>query len=151
LIDDCALAKQIKASGGRIWLGHSQHAASIRVYARLRDVWNMIARTAYTQLGQSFLMLMGCVAGMGILYLAPPLAALFAHGVPRLLGVASWLMMAVAFQPALRRYRRSPLWGLALPGIALFYVCATVDSAVRHYAGRGGGWKGRVYPERLGG
>jgi hopene-associated glycosyltransferase HpnB len=147
LIDDCALAKEIKCNGGRIWLGHSERADSLRVYAKARDVWDMIARTAYEQLGRSLLMLAGCVAGMTLLYFAPVASALCAHGVARWCGIAAWLLMAVCFQPVLRRYRRSPLWGVALPAIALFYLCASVDSAVRHYTGRGGGWKERVYAE----
>lgn len=147
LIDDCALAAQIKSSGGRIWLGHAEQAASIRVYADWRDIWNMIARTAYVQLKFSPWLLLGCLTGMGILYAAPPLVALFAHGLPRLMGILAWLIMALAFQPTLRRYGLSPLWGFALPAVAMFYLCATVASAVRHYAGRGGGWKSRTYPE----
>jgi len=70
---------------------------------------------------------------------------MFAHGLPRLTGAAAWLGMALVLQPTLRRYRRSPLWGVALPAIALFYVGATFASALRHIAGRGGGWKNRVY------
>ncbi len=147
LIDDCALAKEIKSTGGRIWLGHAERAVSTRVYPGWRDVWEMIARTAYEQLRNSPLMLLGCVIGMGILYCAPPLLAVFAHGWARLAGIASWIVMTLAFQPTLRRYRCSPLWGLALPGITLFYLCATISSALRHHAGRGGGWKNRVYPE----
>jgi hypothetical protein len=146
LIDDCALAKEIKSTGGRLWLGHSETAVSLRVYARWREIWDMIARTAYVQLGYSLVLLAGCVAGMALLYCAPPVFALFAHGLARVVGAAAWLLMAGAFQPTLRRYGRSPLWGLALPLIALFYVGATVASAIRHYAGRGGGWKDRVYP-----
>ncbi len=148
LIDDCSLAKEIKSSGGRIWLGHAESAISIRAYAHLKDVWNMIARTAYEQLGNSSLLLLGCVAGMAIVFCAPPLLSLFAHGLPRLLGILSWLIMALAFQPTLHRYHRSPLWGIALPGISLFYLGATVASALRHYVGRGGEWKSRVYSER---
>lgn len=147
LIDDCALAREIKSSGGRIWLGHGEHALSTRVYADWRDVGNMIARTAYVQLGNSLLMLLGCMAAMAIVYCAPPLLTFFAHGLARVAGSLAWLTMAIAFQPTLRRYRRSPLWGLALPCIGLFYLCATVTSALRHHCGRGGGWKNRVYPE----
>ena len=148
LIDDCALAKEIKSTGGRIWLGHAECAVSRRVYSSWRDVWNMIARTAYVQLGYSPWMLVGCMAGMGLAFCAPPLLALFAHGVARAAGALSWLMIAVAFQPTLRRYSRSPLWGMVLPAISLFYLGATVASAVRHYLGRGGAWKNRVYPEQ---
>ncbi len=147
LIDDCALAREIKSTGGHIWLGHSTRAASLRVYADWREVWNMIARTAFVQLRNSLLMLAGCILGMALVYCAPPVLALAAHGLPRTLGALAWLGMALAFQPTLRRYRRSPLWGIALPSIGLFYLFATVASAVRHYAGRGGGWKDRVYPE----
>lgn len=148
LIDDCALAKEIKSDGGKIWLGHSERASSKRSYAGWRDLNNMIARTAYAQLSRSPLLLLVCILGMAVVFCAPPLLAVLAHGLPRIFGVLSWLTMATAFQPTLRRYRRSPLWGLALPCIASFYLGSTVASALRHYTGRGGGWKDRVYPEK---
>ncbi len=147
LIDDCALAGEIKSTGGRIWLGHAEGAVSTRVYAGWQDVGNMIARTAYAQLDCSPLMLLGCIVTMGVVYGAPPLLALFAHGLPRVLGLLSWFTMTLAFQPTLRRYRRSGLWGFALPCISLFYLCATVASALHRHAGPGGRWKNRVYPE----
>jgi hopene-associated glycosyltransferase HpnB len=147
LIDDCALAGQIKRSGGRLWLGHSEGTVSRRVYATWREVADMIARTAYVQLGRSPLLLLGCMVGMSVLYLWPPLLAAMGRGLPQMLGALAWLLMAIAFQPTLHRYRRSPLWGLALPAIALFYLGATIASAMRHSSGRGGGWKNRVYPE----
>ena len=146
LIDDCALAREIKRSGGHIWLGHAECARSMRVYG-WGDAWNMIARTAYAQLGYSPVVLAACVAGMGAVYCAPPLALVFGRGKMRVLGALAWGAMAGLFQPTLKRYRRSPWWGLALPAIGLFYVGATVASAVRHYSGRGGGWKERVYGE----
>jgi len=146
LIDDCALARAVKSTGGYIWLGHSSQARSMRVYCDWREIWNMIARTAYVQLGCSPFLLVGCLAGMGMLYVAPPMLAACAHGVARLGGLLAWAGMSVAFQPTLRRYRRTPLWGIALPLIALFYLGATLASARRHHAGRGGGWKNRVYP-----
>jgi hopene-associated glycosyltransferase HpnB len=146
LIDDCALAKEIKSTGGRIWLGHAEDTVSLRVYPSPKDIWDMIARTAYVQLEHSPLLLLGCIAAMGVIYCAPPLLALGADGLARVLGLLAWLLMALAFQPTLRRYRCSPAWGLALPAIGLFYLCATVASAIRHHAGHGGGWKNRVYP-----
>ncbi|MGH9590142.1 MAG: glycosyltransferase [Terracidiphilus sp.] len=146
LIDDCALAREIKGTGGRVWLGHAESAASMRVYG-WGDAWNMIARTAYAQLGYSPVVLAACVAGMGVVYCAPPLALVFGRGRTRVLGALAWGAMAALFQPTLKRYRRSRWWGLALPAIGLFYVGATVASAVRHYAGRGGGWKERSYSE----
>jgi hopene-associated glycosyltransferase HpnB len=149
LIDDCALARQIKDSGGTIWLGHSEMAVSRRVYLKLSGVWNMIARTAYEQLGHSRFKLLGCAAGMSVIFCVPVLIAIGAHELSGTLGVLSWLMMAAAFQPTLHRYRRSPLWGIILPWIALFYLGATFASAARFHSGRGGGWKDRVYSERV--
>lgn len=146
LIDDVALAREIKRGGHAIWLGHADAAVSQRVYPAFADVWNMIARTAYVQINYSPLLLAGTCLGLLLVYLEPVLAALLATGPTRILGLICWLLMAIAFQPTLRRYRTSPLWGLALPAIALFYLAATIGSAVRFYQGRGGQWKNRHYP-----
>ena len=104
----------------------------------------MVSRTAYAQLRYSPLLLAGTVVGLAITYLAPVLLAVFATGTARLLGIGAWLLMALAFQPTLRFYRVSPLWGLALPAIAAAYMAFTLDSAYQHARGRGGMWKGRA-------
>jgi hypothetical protein len=101
-------------------------------------------RSAYAQLRYSPLLLMGTTAGMLLTYLAPPLLAIFGSGTARILGVVTWLLMAIAFQPTLRFYRCSPLWGIALPVIALEYMLFTLDSAYQYVRGRGGNWKGRM-------
>ena len=104
----------------------------------------MVARSAYAQLRYSPLLLAGTVLGMTLIYLAPPLLALFSEGLARWLGLGAWMLMALAFQPTLRFYRASPLWGVALPIIAFVYVLFTLDSAWASTRGRGGLWKGRV-------
>ena len=147
LIDDVAFAQQIKRGGHRIWLGHADEALSLREYPQLRDVWNMIARTAYVQLNHSPLMLAGTVAGLLMIYIVPVMLSVCAQKQARWLGLASWATMAMLFQPTLRHYRRSWLWGPVLPVIGVFYLAATVGSALRHHRGQGGGWKGRVYPQ----
>lgn len=147
LIDDVSLAREIKRGGHRISLTHTTNAHSLRQYPRFADITDMVARTAYVQLRHSPLLLAGTVAGMAVLYLAPPALTVFARRrPPRLLGASAWLLMAASFQPTLRRHRRSPLWGLALPAIAAFYAAATLTSALRHHRGQGGQWKGRTYP-----
>jgi hopene-associated glycosyltransferase HpnB len=146
LIDDCALAREIKRGGHGIWLGHAERADSLRIYEGLGDIWRMIARTAYVQLKRSPILLAGTVIGMIVTYVAPPLM-LLAGGWKAVLGLLTWLMMAYAFQPTLIRYHRSPAWGFALPLIGLFYLAATIASALRHHRGQGGGWKNRVYPD----
>lgn len=144
LIDDCSLARRMKRVGP-IWLGLTDRVRSIRPYAALADVRQMISRSAYAQLGYSVPILIGCIAGLALTFLAAPLLAVFAHGAARWIGLAVWAAMALSFLPTLRFYRRSPLWGIALPGIAALYALYTVDSALRHWRRRGGQWKGRVH------
>jgi hopene-associated glycosyltransferase HpnB len=143
LIDDCALGKALKAHGP-IWLGLTDRVHSIRPYPALADVRRMVVRSAYAQLRYSPTLLAGAAVGMVLTYLVPPFLAIFGSGAARYLGLAAWLMMAVAFQPTLRFYRLSPLWGVALPFIALQYLVFTLDSAWQYVRGRGGTWKGRV-------
>ena len=143
LIDDCALGAKIKA-GGAIWLGLTDRTRSLRRYPRLGDIWRMIARTAYTQLEYSPALLVIAVLGLFFTYLVPPLLVVFAGGVTVIVALAAWLGMSIAFIPTLRLYRRSPLTAPLLPLIALFYLAATLDSARRHWQGKGGEWKGRV-------
>jgi hopene-associated glycosyltransferase HpnB len=143
LIDDCALAAELKRNDP-IRLSLTERARSIRRYPGFQDIRRMVSRSAYAQLHYSPLILLGVVAGMGLTYLAPPYFALAGPGWARLAGVAAWLLMALAFQPTLRFYRVSPLWGIALPAIALCYTLFTLDSALQHARGKGGLWKGRV-------
>lgn len=144
LIDDVALAARIKP-GGPIYLGHSRLARSLRPYPKAADIWRMVARTAYVQLRFSPLLLIGTVAGLALVWLAPPLLALFASGPARWMGLTAWVGAAASYLPTLRRFRQSPLWALALPGIAGFYMAATIGSALDQHRGRGVVWKRRAY------
>ncbi|MET0629343.1 MAG: glycosyltransferase [Xanthobacteraceae bacterium] len=143
LIDDCALAKALKAHGP-IWLGLTERVRSIRPYPAFADIRRMVARSAYAQLRYSPLLLAGTVAGMALTYLAPPLVAMFGLGTARVVAGITWVLMAIAFQPTLRFYGVSPFWGFVLPLIALKYMIFTLDSAYQYMRGRGGSWKGRV-------
>jgi hopene-associated glycosyltransferase HpnB len=144
LIDDVALAAAVKR-GGRIWLGHSGLARSVRSYPAMADIWRMVSRTAYVQLHFSRWLLAATVLAMGLTFLVPPIAALFGHGLARWLGWIAWGAMAASYQPTLHRYRRSVLWAPCLPAVAAFYMAATIGSAWNHHLGRGVAWKGRAY------
>ena len=144
LIDDCALARRVKADGGRIWLGLSRDTQSIRAYGGFSEVRKMIARSAFTQLHHSALVLAGTIAGMALIYLAPPLLLFAPQNVARALGLAAWLLMSIAYAPALRFYGQPLLSAPFLPLTAVFYTFATVESAVRYWLGTGGLWKGRA-------
>ncbi|MGD9879524.1 MAG: glycosyltransferase [Reyranella sp.] len=143
IIDDCALARRLKDQGP-IWLGLTRRATSLRPYGGFLKIGHMIARSAYAQLGYSPLVLAATIASMALVYLVPPLLALLHDGPARWLGLCAWLVMALSFQPMLRFYRQSPLWGLALPAIGAAYAFFTVQSAIDCWRGRGGLWKGRA-------
>ncbi len=142
LIDDCALAMLMKGQGP-IWLGLTEKIRSHRAYPALGDIRRMVARSAYAQLRYSPLRLAATLAAMALVYLTPPLTALCTVGAARWVGVAAWALMAFAFQPTLRLYALRPIWSLALPLIAGMYMVFTTDSALQHWRGRGGAWKGR--------
>lgn len=144
VIDDCALAKAVKTSGGKVWMGLTRTSTSLRAYGTFAEIRDLIARTAFTQLRYSSLLLAGTLAGMFLTYIAPPLL-LFAHdSTARILGLTAWLLMALSFLPTVRFYRLSSTWAPLLPLTALFYSYATWLSAVRYWIGKGGLWKGRA-------
>jgi hopene-associated glycosyltransferase HpnB len=143
LIDDCAMGAALKAQGP-IWLGLTDRSRSIRAYDTAGTVGAMITRSAYAQLGYNPLVLAGTVAGLALVFGLGPALAVFGTGLARWLGLVAWALMALSYQPMLRFYRRSPLWGLALPAIAAFYTGCTLLSAWQFHRGRGGMWKGRA-------
>lgn len=147
IIDDCALGTLMKKQGP-IRLTLTRRCRSIRAYGTWREISAMISRSAYAQLGCSPLLLLGTLAGMAIVYVNPLVFAVTGPGWVHGAGGAAWLMMAIAFQPMLRFYGRSPAWGVALPVIGLFYAAATWRSAWHHWQGRGGMWKGRAQAQR---
>ncbi|MFJ7136471.1 glycosyltransferase [Streptomyces fungicidicus] len=155
VIDDVALARAVKRSGGRVWLGLADRVDSVRPYPRLGDLWSMVARSAYAQLRHSPVLLAGTVAGLALVYLVPPVAAVAGavtgNAAAAVFGAAAWLVMSGTYAPMLRHYGQ-PLWlAPLLPFTASLYLLMTVDSAVRHHRGRGAAWKGRTYarPEVL--
>ena len=143
IIDDCALARRLKAQGP-IRLLLTERARSLRPYGGIGEIGRMVSRSAYAQLGYSPLLLAGTVAGMALTYLVPPGLAILGGGAARLAGLLAWLLMALAFQPMLRFYRVSPLWGLTLPAIGAAYTLFTIQSALQFWRGQGGMWKGRA-------
>ena len=149
VIDDCALARAVKRSGGAIWMGLSRKSVSLRAYQTFGEIRDLIARTAFTQLKYSSLLLLGTLAGMLLTYVAPVVLAFYPQPVVWRLGLAAWLLMAVTYLPTVRFYGLSPLWAPFLPVAAAFYSCATWLSAVRYWLGRGGQWKGRAQAARV--
>jgi hopene-associated glycosyltransferase HpnB len=148
IIDDCALARAIKRSGGRVCLGLTRNAHSLRPYGSLAEIGRMIARTAFNQLRHSWLLLLGTLLGLTAAYLLPPLLLCTANPAARLAGAGSWALMSLCYLPMVRFYRVHPLWALTLPAAAAFYAAASVYSAWLYQRGRGGQWKGRAQDAR---
>jgi hopene-associated glycosyltransferase HpnB len=148
VIDDCSLARAVKRTGGPIWMGVTRASHSLRAYLTFAEIRDLIARTAFTQLRYSALLLAGTLAGLLLTYIAP-VALLFTHPVPaRVLALAAWLLMSLTFSPTVHFYRLSPLRAPLLPLAALFYAYATWLSAMRYWLNRGAHWKGRAQAPR---
>lgn len=161
-IDDVALGRLLKRGRerGRTWLGLTTQVRSVRPYPRFADLWDMIARSAYTQLRYSPLLLAGTLIGLLLMYAVPPviglvfLAIAIADGgtsaaIAAGAGLAAWALLSASYLPTLRLYRlrswRAPL----LPAVMMLYGAMTFDSARRHYRGSGGRWKGRIEEAEL--
>jgi hopene-associated glycosyltransferase HpnB len=149
IIDDCALARAVKAAGGSIWLGLTENAHSTRSYGSVAQIGRMISRTAFNQLHHSYLLLIVTMAGLFLTYLLPPLLLLTGRPLSMAFGAAAWVLMSICYAPMLRYYRLSALWSLCLPAVALFYAAATLRSAIQYRLGRGGQWKGRAQDLRM--
>ena len=149
LIDDCSLAHAVKSQGKNIWLGLSETTHSLRDYDNLKAIWDTIARTAYDQLGYSPLLLIGTVIGMTLVYLVAPVCLILGilTGNWAIVGISvlTWLLMITAYLPTVKLYNLPFVSTVALPAIAFLYTLMTIDSAVKHYRGQGGAWKGRTY------
>ena len=147
VIDDCALGRRLKAQGP-VFLGLTTTERSIRPYANLGEIWDMVARSAYTQLRHSPLLLAGTAFGLALLYVVPVALVLgwpwHGDATAAALGAAVWLLMAATWLPTLALYGRTPLLALALPAAGVLYAAMTLDSARRHRRGRGAVWKGRA-------
>ena len=144
IIDDCALAKAVKRSGGRVWLGLTRTTRSDRAYCSFAEIERMIARTAFNQLRHSTLLLIGAIIGMSLSYLLPLVLILSEGRTAASLGAIACLLMAAAYAPMVQFYKLNLLWSLTLPLSACFYMAATIHSACKFWSGRGGEWKGRV-------
>jgi hopene-associated glycosyltransferase HpnB len=144
VIDDCALARAVKRSGGSIWMGVTRKSVSLRAYTTFGEIRDLIARTAFTQLGYSSWLLAGTLLGMLLTYVVPVVFTFSARPVAWRLSLATWVLMVITYLPTARFYGLSPLWAPLLPLAAVFYSYATWLSALRYWLGRGGQWKGRA-------
>ena len=144
LIDDCALARAVKDSGLRTWVGVTSGAISHRAYPTLGVVWQMVARTAYTQLRYSPALLLLCTLLMALSFWAP-IAGLAGPLAAQVAAAVGLVAMAVCYLPTLLYYRLSPSWTLTMPLIGTLFLAMTWHSALRDWGGRRSEWKGRVY------
>ncbi len=149
IIDDCALARIVKRSGGRPWLGLADDSHSLRAADSLDPLWTMVKRTAFTQLGHSRVQVAGAVLGLALVFLGPAVVVLTSlwhgHGIATLAGLAATGLMAWTYRPTLLDYQRNPWEALGLPVAAALYCAMTIDSALAHGKNQGGQWKGRNY------
>ncbi len=148
LIDDCTLAQSVKDSGFRTWLGLTRSVKSIRPYSGLPEIWNMVARTAYNQLGYSITLLIVCTVLMVIAFLIPPAglaAAMLAMNETYFqVSMVTIGLMLLTYFPVIRFYRISPFYTLFLPLSGFMFLMMTWTSAVRYWQGEQIRWRGRI-------
>lgn len=145
IIDDCTLARLVKRSGGRTWIGLSQSVSAVRPYATLSNIWNMVARTAYTQLHYSIALLTLCTVLLGLSFFVPLLAVLQLSGTPSLIGAGALIAMAITYLPTVRYYDLPAWWVATLPCAATLFLAMTWTSAIRFWSGERSRWKNRSY------
>jgi hypothetical protein len=148
VIDDCALARAVKKSGGKIWMGLTRGSLSLRVYGSFAEIRDMIARTAFTQLRYSSVLLIATLIGLFVTYLLSWILFFAYPGEAWVVVDTAIALMTATFLVTVRYYGLSPLWALTLPIAAVFYGYATCVSAMRFWMGRGGQWKGRTQASR---
>jgi hopene-associated glycosyltransferase HpnB len=145
LIDDCALAGRIKSSGYTTWIGLSHSVRSLRPYSGIRTIWNMVARTAFTQLRYSPLLLLLCTLVLVLAFWVPVIGATFGSGLSQPVAFLGLAAMILGYLPTLEFFRLSKLWALTMPLIGTLYLGMTWTSAIRYWQGKRSQWKGRVY------
>ncbi len=145
LIDDCALARRVKSLGHRTWIGLTHSARSLRPYKDLRTIWNMVARSAFTQLRYSTLLLLLCTVIMIIAFWVPVAGLFFPTAIAKIIAAASLAGMMLSYLSTLRFYGLSAIFALAMPLIGTLYLAMTWTSAIRFWRKRGTQWKGRSY------
>jgi len=145
VIDDCTLAKKIKQAGYKTWVGLTHGVISQRPYVSLTEIWDMVARTAYTQLFYSNFLLLICTLLMTLMHLLPLYGLVFFTGSAWFFSMLAWLIMLALYLPTLRFYKLNSAWALCMPVIAGLYLLMTWTSAVRYWQGERSRWKGRIY------
>jgi hopene-associated glycosyltransferase HpnB len=144
IIDDCSLARAVKSSGGKIWMGLTAQTHSLRPYSGFTEIGHMISRSAFNQLRHSSLLLAGTLFALAITYVTPVAVLFSGRPFAAALGAGAWLLMSLSYAPMLRFYRLPLIWAFSLPLVAIFYASATLHSAVQYWRGKGGVWKGRI-------
>jgi len=145
IIDDCELAKRVKQVGGKTWIGLTHSARSQRPYPSLSSFWNMVARTAFTQLRYSLLLLLLTTLLMVLVFWCPVLGLAHRSMTVRTVSCVGLVSMWAAYLPVVRFYRQTPFLVITLPVVASLYLLMTWSSAIRYWRGQRSMWKGRSY------
>jgi hopene-associated glycosyltransferase HpnB len=145
IIDDCTLARLVRNAGFRTWIGLTRAASSRRSGATLASIWDMVARTAFTQLRYSKLLLVACTLLMLLAFAVPVAALLAPEPAARAAAALAGAALCATYAPLLRYYGMNPLRALTLPFAAGLFLAMTWTSALHYWRGTRSVWKGRTY------
>jgi hopene-associated glycosyltransferase HpnB len=148
VIDDCALARAVKKNGGQIWMGLTRASVSLREYGGFAEICDLIARTAFAQLRNSFVLLVATLAGLFVTFWLAWILFFTGNDPAWIMASTAVALMTTTFLLTVLFYGLPPYWAFTLPLAAVFYGYATCLSAVRYWRGRGGQWKGRAQAQK---
>jgi hypothetical protein len=126
-------------------MGLSHSLRSLRPYNRLGVIWNMVARTAFTQLRYSKIALFLCTFVMLTSFSIPAIGLLLPPVSVKLLSIFCLAAMILTYLPTLRFYGISGWWAFLMPLIGTLYLAMTWTSAIKYWLGETAEWKGRKY------
>ena len=148
LVEDVALARRLKAAGYRLQVRLAPDLAAVRMYGRLGDLWQGLAKNLAEVWGADA----GSLAGQAARALAglAPWAALAARPGPlaRRVAVAGGLSQLTVRAGGRLVAGADPRFALAYPLADLVLLAVYADSVRRRRAGAALTWKGRTYPPR---
>ncbi|RPJ28055.1 MAG: glycosyltransferase [Chloroflexi bacterium] len=165
IVEDKAIAEQVKWNGHRLIVANGYSVAWTRMYTSLPEMWEGWTKNIYLGLSdQPSLMLLGAFGAFILLVAALVLPFWPLLGLVWYLQGGGWLALSVILQSLILWtiiiYARarvaigmgiSPWYAFTLPLGAAIFAAMMFTSTWRILSGKGASWKGRVYTPKSSG
>ena len=162
IVEDKAIAEQVKWNGYRLIVANGYSVAKTRMYTSLAEMWEGWTKNIYLGLSdQPSLMLLGAFGAFILLVAALVLPLWPLLGIFWFLQGDSWMALVVIFESlilwAIVIYVRarvsigmgiSPWYAFTLPLGASVFAAMMFTSGWKVISGKGVTWKGRIYTQK---